>query len=97
LISKSDAIAIALGHVNRSASASGLEFVVTQVQERNFTWVVYYNSRKYLETRDVLGAIAGNGPVVVEKASGNFVAAGTHGSRIDRIAEAEKRLGCRVL
>ena len=29
------------------------------------TWVVYYNSKRYLETGDSSFALAGNGPVLV--------------------------------
>jgi len=97
LISESDAIAIAVAYVNRLAFASGVEFVVTQVHERDSTWVVYYDSRRHLETGNPLDAIAGNGPVVVKKTSGKFVAAGTYGAQIDRITEAERSLGCSVL
>ena len=32
-----------------------------------YGWIFFYNSRRYLETRSPLLALAGNGPVVVER------------------------------
>ena len=35
--------------------------------EKPYGWVFFYNSRKYLETGEIRYAIAGNGPVIVNK------------------------------
>ncbi len=39
--------------------------VVAQAERFRSTWVVYYNSKRYLETGDASFALAGNGPVLV--------------------------------
>jgi hypothetical protein len=39
--------------------------VVAEVEHLRSTWVVYYNSKRYLDTGDVSFALAGNGPVLV--------------------------------
>jgi hypothetical protein len=40
--------------------------------ERPFGWIFFYNSDRYLRTKDIMDAIAGNGPIVVEKESGEI-------------------------
>jgi len=93
MISRSEAVAIAQAHIDRPRHAATLQFVVTQVQERDYSWVVYYDSRKHVETRNPLDSIAGNGPVVVAKDTGKVAVAGTAAPLVDRILEAEKSLG----
>ena len=96
MISRDEEVAIAQGHIDRPSHAGALELVVTQVQERNASWVVYYDSRKHVETGDILDAIAGNGPVVVAKGTGRIAVAGTAAPLLDRIVEAEEVLGIKV-
>ncbi len=45
--------------------------------ERRWGWVFFYTSRRWRETNDVQYAIAGNAPVIVEKAAGKLISAGT--------------------
>ena len=40
-------------------------------------WVFFYASKKWMETRDIRYAIAGNAPLIVEKNSGNVIPTGT--------------------
>jgi len=93
MISRDEAVAIAQGHIDRPSHAGALELVVTQVEERSASWVVYYDSRKHVESGDFLDAIAGNGPVVVAKSTGRVAVAGTAAPLLDRIVEAEEALG----
>jgi hypothetical protein len=41
--------------------------------ERPFGWVFFYDSRRFLETGDPTWAIAGNGPVFVNKNTGEVL------------------------
>lgn len=42
-----------------------------------YGWVFFYNTRRYAETGDVLYALGGNGPVVVERETGRMSHLGT--------------------
>ena len=93
MISRSEAVAIAQAHIDRPEYTTTLQLVVTQVQERDLSWVVYYDSREHVATGNLSDAIAGNGPVVVAKATGKVAVAGTAAPLADRIVEAENSLG----
>jgi hypothetical protein len=41
-----------------------------ETRAEDWCWVFFYNSRAYVEDGDVIKALAGNGPIVVEKATG---------------------------
>lgn len=41
-------------------------------REESWCWVFAYNSRAFLESRSFTDALAGNGPLVVEKRSGRL-------------------------
>ena len=43
------------------------EWVLTDVEEFDTAWAYSYNSRAYVETREVSHALAGNGALVVPK------------------------------
>lgn len=43
----------------------GDEFVITSCERISSTWVVHWNSRRYVETKSIGFALAGNGPVLV--------------------------------
>jgi hypothetical protein len=40
-------------------------------------WVFYYQSKKYLETENILFRLMGNGPVIIDKEEGLAYQAGT--------------------
>ena len=46
-------------------------------KETEFGWVFFYNSKRYIETGDVNGALAGNGPIVIMKSTGDVLGTGT--------------------
>ncbi len=48
-------------------------------KEEDFGWVFFYNSKRYLETKKILFALAGNGPVFVGKDSGEVTMLGSAG------------------
>ncbi|MEZ5454543.1 MAG: YrhB domain-containing protein [Lysobacteraceae bacterium] len=64
------------------------EMVVTEVEELEAAWVIYYKSSAFLKSRNVSDALAGNGPYVVSKSTGRFAAAGTAPPLKVRIQEA---------
>ena len=46
--------------------------------EEDFGWVIFYSSRKYIETENVEYAIAGNAPYIVDRKTGNAILTGTN-------------------
>ena len=45
--------------------------------EKRYGWVFFYVSRKYFETGDFRFEILGNGPILVEKETGEIIQFGT--------------------
>ena len=60
--------------------------------EKPYGWVFFYNSKKYLETRVISYALAGNGPVIVNKHDATVEFFGTFKSPNEFIAEYESKL-----
>ncbi len=57
--------------------------------EQSYGWVFFYNSRRYLETGDIMFAFAGNGPVVVERKDGTVTELGSGRSVEDELRDFE--------
>jgi len=89
MISREEAIAIASARLD----ASGWDLVVTHVTERESSWVVGYQPRKYLETNDIRHVLYGSGPMVISKATGQFVVTDSAPPLRKQILRAEKSLG----
>jgi hypothetical protein len=45
--------------------------------EKPWGWVFFHGSKKWMETKDIKYAIAGNSPIIVEKETGNLIFTGT--------------------
>lgn len=45
--------------------------------EKPYGWVFFYAPQEYIETRDIAYAIAGNGPIIVERKTGKMHQLGT--------------------
>lgn len=45
--------------------------------DKPWGWVFFYTSKKWKETADLRYAIAGNAPIIVEKATGRLIETGT--------------------
>jgi len=65
MISLSQAQALAQTALNHDDE----DFVIVpgSTMEREFGWVFFYQSRRYLETGDLTERIVGNGPVIVNR------------------------------
>lgn len=44
------------------------------IMAKSYGWVFFYDSRKHVETGNISYALAGNGPIIVLKSSGELVA-----------------------
>ncbi|MFN2555886.1 MAG: YrhB domain-containing protein [Nitriliruptorales bacterium] len=52
----------------------------SQTRETGHSWIFYYNTRTFLETRELRHALAGNAPVIVDKDTGETYFAAADGS-----------------
>ncbi len=66
--------------LRRRCQIPGDSYVIIEnlTMEQPFGWVFFYDSRKYLETGNISDAIAGNGPVFVNRHSGMVEFCGAH-------------------
>jgi len=74
MIDISSARTLASQEVDEVARRSGLDLALDDhtTRDEGWCWLFFYNTREYVETRNVGDALAGNGPILVEKASGNL-------------------------
>ena len=52
------------------------EMVITDLQEKFYGWIFYYQTKKYIETEDFRDAVAGNVPILFEKETGKLIPLG---------------------
>jgi Immunity protein 35 len=50
---------------------------ITDVEERQGCWVLYYQSVRYIETGSFLDSVAGNAPILVDRRTGQAHETGT--------------------
>lgn len=75
-----------------SAKANiALELLEDQIVEAEFGWVFFYNSKEFKETGDFRYALAGNAPVIVDRAIGSLHITGTARPAADYIEEFRHR------
>ena len=59
--------------------ARGFEIAIIDehTMETEFGWVFFYQSQKYVETRDTMHALVGNAPLIVDRRDGSIHVTGT--------------------
>ena len=65
--------------INSSYTLDGDELVVLEEEtiEKEYGWIFFYTSRRFLETGNVNYMLAGNAPIVVDKRTGKLTWLGT--------------------
>lgn len=78
MISRIQAQVLAESHISQIAG-SEISFAILDARtvERPFGWVFFYQSRRYLETRDPSEVLAGNAPLIVDRLTGEITETGT--------------------
>ncbi len=68
-VSRDEATVLAEEAVTAIGVASGDEFILIydKTIEVGEGWVFFYNSREFIETGDLSSALAGNGPIFVDR------------------------------
>jgi hypothetical protein len=66
-MTRDDARQMALDYLKQLERETGYELVMLDgsTLEREFGWVFFYNSKRYVDTGNIIHALAGNAPVVV--------------------------------
>ena len=93
MFSKEQAIALIYSRINQPNPQwpDKPEMVVVLVEERELGWLVYYDSGRHQETKDVRDALAGNAPFLVSKEDGTVFE--TYTAMLDEsLRKAEKAL-----
>jgi hypothetical protein len=69
-----------LKYLNAKYPVPGDELVILDERTRAtpYGWVFFFNSRRFVETRDVLLALGGNGPIVFERDTAAIVELPSH-------------------
>ena len=79
MISQQQATASVEAYLKHISASSGLELVMLEKEtiEKSFGWICFYTSRRYLQTGDIGDALAGNGPILVDRRDGSLHVTGT--------------------
>jgi hypothetical protein len=66
-------------YLERHAAPSDCDTVIldSATLERSWGWVIFYQSRAFVESGDLSDALAGNAPLIVERGSGRLLETGT--------------------
>ena len=97
MIDKDTAIRLVTQYINEHYGADEeLAIVPEGTVEKEYGWVFFYNTKKYLETEVISYALAGNGPVIIEKSDGRITAFGTNKPVEELIRDYEQAHGHNV-
>jgi hypothetical protein len=80
VVRKREGRRIALGWICENVAAPPGETIVVDdslTRDEDFGWVFFYNSNRYLQTRDSRHQLLGNAPIIVERTAGTVHVTGT--------------------
>jgi hypothetical protein len=79
MLDRQSATKMAYDHINSPSSLDGIEVVIldNQTIEKEYGWIFFYNSKKFLETGNFRDGLVGNSPVLVERDTGKIHELGT--------------------
>jgi hypothetical protein len=69
---------------------------ITRTERTPYGWAFYYNSRRFMETRELAACLIGHGPVVVVEDAAEVHELGSQERGEDAIAALELELGLRA-
>ncbi len=61
-----------------------------QTVEKSFGWVFFYNTREFIESGNIIYALAGNGPIIVNRHTAEVIFCGTNKPTHEIIEEYER-------
>ena len=79
MITKSQAIHLAEEYIGEASKKSGYHLVLLSedIVEFDLGWVFTYQSKKFVETGDILEMVTGNAPIIINKQDGSVYETGT--------------------
>ncbi len=77
MIDKRTATEIARRHLAEEYPAEDVVVDESDVLEEDWCWAFFYNTRAFYQTGELRESLVGNGPLIVEKATGALRVAGT--------------------
>ena len=86
---QAEKLAAELINADYYADDDSLVIVSELTIEKDYGWIFFYQSRKYLETGQFNYQLAGNGPVVFERETGGVHHLGSHKHPDELIREFE--------
>ena len=94
MLTKSEAETLVREELRRMETPE-LPFAIVEsaTLEKPFGWVFFYNSKRFIETQEIIYQLAGNGPIFVNKATGVVTVSGTNKPLRVLIEEYERQLG----
>ena len=98
MLTKNEARTLVLAELERPAESqypddpTDLVVIGECTIERDWDWVFFYTSDRYLKTRDIRYALPGNAPYIVNRHTGEVRVMGTAQPIEYSIAEYERRL-----
>lgn len=98
MITKKQAQEIVHGFINESDPywPDKPEMVITEVEDHPLGWLIYWTSSRFLKSNNISDALAGNGPILISRDTGDFETTGSAPPLAERVAEAETRLRQKV-
>jgi hypothetical protein len=77
----------------RVGGDEGIDVIESKTIEKPYGWAFFYNSRRFIETGDIMHSLVGGGPVVVVASTGEVHELGSSRPAFREIADLEKKLG----
>jgi hypothetical protein len=75
-------------HLRKMSAEPGVPLLaITAMAEYRACWVFFYQSARYLQTRNFLDCVAGNAPILVDRVTGQIHGTGTARSIEHYVAE----------
>lgn len=87
-----EARALALKDLTQHGSKYNYAFYDADAQCKRYGWILFFNTREYIETGDFLHALGGNGPIIVMH-DGTIHRFGTAKAAETTIADFEREHG----
>lgn len=94
MLSRAEAAELVLREIDKLGGGRvPVSLVESYTIEKPYGWAFFYNSKAFLETGNYGERLIGNGPVLVNKYTGEIAHCGTHAEPSKLIREREEKLG----
>ena len=92
MLAREEAQRLVEARLASDAHGEDLAVIESSTIEQPFGWVLFYNTREYLQSGNASAALAGNSPYIVNRLTGALVATGTAHSLAYYLAAYEASL-----